>query len=127
VFEEMSAKEQKVYNRFSKEMVLSLNGEELDAVNAATLSNKLQQMANGAVYGGERKVLLFHDRKLDAVEDLIEAANGKPMLIVYWFRHDYDRIHERFQVRDIDTPEDIEDWNAGKIPVALIHPASAGH
>ena len=127
VFVEMSAKEQKAYNRFSKEMVLSLNGEELDAVNAAALSNKLQQMANGAVYGEERKVLLFHDRKLDALEDLIEAANGKPMLIAYWFRHDYDRIHERFQVRDIDTPEDIEDWNAGKIPVALIHPASAGH
>ena len=127
VFVEMSAKEQKAYNRFSKEMVLSLNGEELDAVNAAALSNKLQQMANGAVYGEERKVLLSHDRKLDALEDLIEAANGKPMLIAYWFRHDYDRIHERFQVRDIDTPEDIADWNTGKIPVALIHPASAGH
>ena len=127
VFVEMSAKEQKAYSRFSQEMVLSLNGEELDAVNAAALSNKLQQMANGAVYGEERKVLLLHDRKLDVLEDLIEAANGKPMLIAYWFRHDYDRIHERFQVRDIDTPEDIADWNTGKIPVALIHPASAGH
>lgn len=127
VFVEMNAKEQKAYSRFSQEMVLSLNGEELDAANAAALSNKLQQMANGAVYGEERKVLLLHDRKLDALEDLIEAANGKPMLIAYWFRHDYDRIHERFQVRDIDTPEDIADWNTGKIPVALIHPASAGH
>ena len=127
VLVEMSAKEQKAYSRFSQEMVLSLNGEELDAANAAALSNKLQQMANGAVYGEERKVLLLHDRKLDALEDLIEAANGKPMLIAYWFRHDYDRIHERFQARDIDTPEDIADWNTGKIPVALIHPASAGH
>lgn len=124
---EMSAKEQKAYDQFAKDMVLSLDGEELDAINAAALSNKLQQMANGAIYGEEKKVLPLHDRKLDALEDLIEAANGKPMLVAYWFKHDHDRIHERFSVRDIDTPKDIEDWNAGKIPVALIHPASAGH
>lgn len=127
VFVEMSAREQKSYDQFAKNMVLSLGGEELDAINAAALSNKLQQMANGAIYGEDRKVLYLHDRKLDALEDLIEAANGKPMLVAYWFKHDHDRIHERFSVRDIDTPKDIEDWNAGKIPVALIHPSSAGH
>ncbi len=127
VFVEMSAREQKSYDQFAKDMVLSLDGGELDAINAAALSNKLQQMANGAIYGEDRKVLRLHDRKLDALEDLIEAANGKPMLVAYWFKHDHDRIHERFSVRDIDTPKDIEDWNAGKIPVALIHPASAGH
>lgn len=127
VFVEMSAREQKSYDQFAKDMVLSLDGEELDAINAAALSNKLQQMANGAIYGEDRKVLYLHDRKLDALEDLIEAANGKPMLVAYWFKHDHDRIHESFSVRDIDTPKDIEDWNAGKIPVALIHPASAGH
>lgn len=123
----MDQKEQKAYGQFAKDMVLTLQGEELDAVNAAALSNKLQQMANGAVYGEERNVIPLHDRKLDALEDLIEAANGKPLLVAYWFQHDHDRIHKRFSVRDIDTPKDIEDWNAGKIPVALIHPASAGH
>lgn len=127
VFVEMSAREQNSYDQFAKDMVLSLDGEELDAINAAALSNKLQQMANGAIYGEDKKVLYLHDRKLDALEDLIEAANGKSMLVAYWFKHDHDRIHERFSVRDIDTPKDIEDWNAGKIPVALIHPASAGH
>ncbi len=124
---EMSDKEKLTYHQLAKELVTSLDGETLDAVNAAALSGKLQQMANGAVYGDERKVLKFHDRKLDALEDLIEAANGKPMLVAYWFNHDHDRIHERFQVRDIDTEQDIADWNVGKIPVALIHPASAGH
>jgi SNF2 family DNA or RNA helicase len=84
-------------------------------------------MANGAVYGEDKKVLSIHDRKLDALEDLIEAANGKPVLVAYWFKHDRERIKERFSVRDIDTAEDIADWNDGKIPVALIHPASAGH
>ena len=123
----MDQKEQKAYGQFAKDMVITLQGEELDAVNAAALSNKLQQMANGAVYGEERNVIPLHDRKLDALEDLIEAANGKPLLVAYWFQHDHDRIHKRFSVRDIDTPKDIEDWNAGRIPVALIHPASAGH
>ena len=108
-------------------MVLSIKGEEIDAINAAGLSNKLLQMANGAVYGEEKKVLRIHDRKLEALEDLVEAANGKPLLVVYWYKHDLARIRERFDVRTIDTSKDIDDWNAGKIPVALIHPASAGH
>lgn len=124
---QMSQKEEKLYLELEREMVLSVGEDELDAVNAAALSGKLQQMANGAVYGDDRKVLHIHDRKLDALEDLIEAANGKPVLVAYWFKHDRDRIRKRFEVRDIDTREDIEDWNAGKIPVALIHPASAGH
>lgn len=124
---EMSDNEKLTYHQLAKELVTSLDGETLDAINAAALSGKLQQLANGAVYGDERKVLKFHDRKLDALEDLIEAANGKPILVAYWFNHDHDRIHERFQARDIDTEQDIADWNDGKIPVALIHPASAGH
>ena len=103
------------------------NEEELDAMNAAGLSNKLLQMANGAVYGENKKVIHIHDRKLDALEDLIEAANGKPILVAYWYKHDLARIRERFAVRTIDTEKDIDDWNAGKIPVALIHPAAAGH
>ena len=123
----MEQKEQRLYDSFRRDMCLSLGDGELDAVNAAGLSNKLLQMANGAVYGDDKKVLRIHDRKLDALEDLIEAANGKPLLVAYWYRHDLARIRERFDSRTIDTEKDISDWNAGKIPVALIHPASAGH
>jgi len=123
----MSAKERKLYEDFERDMVLHLKDGDLDAVNAAALSGKLVQMANGAVYGDNRKVHHIHGRKLDALEDIIEAANGKPLLVAYWFKHDLERIRQRFDVRAIDRPEDIADWNAGKIPVALIHPASAGH
>ena len=123
----MSDKEQKFYDQLENDMVLTVGEDELDAVNAAALSNKLSQMANGAVYDENKKVISIHNRKLDALEDLIEAANGKPVLVAYWFKHDKDRIKQRFDVREIDTAKDIADWNEGKIPVALIHPASAGH
>ena len=124
----MYSRERKIYDDFQRDMVVSLQGEELDAVNAAALSGKLTQMANGAVYGENRKVLHIHDRKLDALEDLMEAANGKPLLVAYWYEHDLQRIKARFKnARCIDTTQDIDDWNAGKIPLALIHPASAGH
>lgn len=124
----MSPKERKLYDDFQKDMVLSIGDDELDAANAAALSNKLLQMANGAVYGEDKKVIPIHDRKLDALEDLIEAANGKPLLVAYWYKHDLHRIKARFKnARCIDTAKDIDDWNAGKIPLALIHPASAGH
>ena len=125
---EMNRKERKIYDDFCRDMVVQIGEEELDAVSAGALSNKLLQMANGAVYNSDRKVLPIHDRKLDALEDLVEAANGKPLLVAYWYKHDLSRIRERFpQARCIDTSEDITDWNAGKIPLALIHPASAGH
>lgn len=124
----MDSRERKIYEDFQRDMVVHLQGEELDAVNAAALSGKLLQMANGAVYGENRKVLHIHDRKLDALEDLMEAANGKPLLVAYWYEHDLQRIKARFKnARCIDTTQDIDDWNAGKIPLALIHPASAGH
>lgn len=124
----MSPKERKLYDDFQKDMVLSIGDEELDAANAASLSNKLLQMANGAVYGKDKKVIPIHDRKLDALEDLVEAANGKPLLVAYWYKHDLQRIKARFKnARCIDTAKDIDDWNAVKIPLALIHPASAGH
>ena len=124
----LSEREWEVYERFRKEMVISLGGEEIDAMNAAALSNKLLQMANGAVYDDRHTGHQIHDRKLDALEDLIEAANGRPVMVCYWFRHDLERIRGRFPaVRELKTAQDIEDWNAGKIPVALVHPASAGH
>ena len=123
----MDDKEMEVYEKFQDEMVAWIRDKELDAVNAASLSGKLLQMANGAVYDGEKRVLQIHNKKLDALEDLIEGANGKPVLIAYWFRHDAERIKARFPVREIKTSKDIEDWNAGRISAAIIHPASAGH
>lgn len=125
---EMSAKEKKIYDDFCRDMVVQIGDEELDVVNAGVLSGKLLQMANGAVYGDDRRVLPIHSRKLDALEDLVEAANGKPLLVAYWYKHDLARIREHFpEARCIDTSKDISDWNAGKVPMALIHPASAGH
>ncbi len=123
----LSERERKMYERFRKEMVISLGGEEIDAMNVAALSNKLLQMANGAVYDTDHSSHHIHDRKLDALEDLIEAANGRPVMVCYWFRHDLERIRGRFDARELKTAKDIEDWNAGKILVALVHPASAGH
>lgn len=127
VFVTLSEKEWKVYSDFKEDMVANLGGEEIDAVNAAVLSGKLLQMANGAVYDNGNKAHEIHDKKLDALEDLIEGANGKPVLVAYWYKHDLERIKDRFPVRQIQSSKDIEDWNAGKIPIAVIHPASAGH
>ena len=123
----MDSEERKVYDRLRDDMTASLDGKVIDAVNAAALSNKLLQMANGAVYGENGETIRIHDRKLDCLEDLIEGMNGKPVLVAYWFRHDAERIKARFDVREIKTSKDIEDWNAGRIPAAIIHPASAGH
>lgn len=123
----LSEEERQKYDTLRNDLILSLGEDEIDASNAASLSNKLSQMANGAVYGEDKTVHRIHDRKLDALEDLIEAANGKPVLVAYWYRHDLERIRARFCVREIRTSADISDWNAGKIPVAVIHPASAGH
>lgn len=124
---QMSEKEKKSYTTLKKELVLSIPDGEITAANAASLSNKLSQMANGAIYFEDNEFVTIHDRKLDALEDLIESANGKPLLVAYWFKHDLERIKERFDVREIKTSDDIKDWNDGKILVAVIHPASAGH
>lgn len=132
VFVSLSESEKQKYDQLKKDMVLSLDDTEIDAVNAASLSNKLLQIANGAIYGDEKEVINVHDRKLDALEDLIESANGKPVLVAYWFKHDFDRISERFRklhipFSQLDSDSSIRRWNKGELPVALIHPASAGH
>lgn len=125
---EMNAKERKVYDQLAADLVVELDGEVIDAANAAVLAGKLTQMANGAIYTEAGDVIGIHERKLDALEDLIEAANGNPVLVVYWFKHDLERITERFSnVRQLKTSTDISDWNAGSIEIGLIHPASAGH
>jgi SNF2 family DNA or RNA helicase len=123
----MDQKEKRIYDQLKRDLVVEIRGQEIDAVNAASLSGKLIQMANGACYS-DGAAIPIHDRKLDALEDLIEGANGKPLLVAYWFKHDLKRIQERFPAaREIRTSKDITEWNAGKIPLAVIHPASAGH
>ena len=124
---QLSDSERSRYEDLKQELILQLPDGEVTAANAASLTGKLSQLANGAIYADTGEVIEFHDRKLDALEDIIEAANEKPLLVAYWFRHDLSRIKNRFNVREIKTSRDIADWNAGKIPVAVIHPASAGH
>ena len=128
----LSERENSRYAELKEELVLQLPDGEVTAANAASLSGKLSQMANGAVYTDAGETVAVHERKLDALEDIIEAANEKPVLVAYWFRHDLERITERLQGLKIpyarlDTDGSIRKWNAGEIPVALIHPASAGH
>lgn len=120
-------KEVERYQDFKKEMVMTIGEEEIDAVNAASLSNKLLQLANGSIYDEEKNYHTVHDKKIEALEQLVEEANGKPVLIAYWFKADKERIEQRFNVREIQSAKDIEDWNKGEILVGLIHPASAGH
>ena len=129
---EMEAEERKLYDAMKQDLLIELEGDTLTADNAATLSNKLLQMANGAIYGAENTVKHIHDKKLEALFDLIEQANGQSVLVCYWYKHDHQRIQEfltakGMPTRDLKSDQDIADWNAGKIPVALISPASAGH
>ena len=124
--------EMEKYEELKKDLILSTPEHEVTAANAASLSNKLSQMANGAVYTDDKEIIKFHDKKLDALEDIIESANGKPLLVAYWFKHDYTRIVERLEkigvkYMKIDTDESIRKWNNKEIPVALNHPASAAH
>lgn len=128
----LSEKEKKKYEDMKAELVLELPEGEITAANAASLSGKLSQMANGAVYADDESILPIHDRKLDALEDIIESANGKPLLIAYWFKHDLMRIEQRLTEKKIpfqklDSDASMKKWNKGELPVALIHPASAGH
>ena len=125
----LSESEEKLYKTLKRDLILPFADGDIDASTAASLSTKLHQMANGAVYDENGKVKHIHDRKIEALEDLVEAANGKPVLIAYWFKHDLERITStaKFTARHLNTAQDFKDWNDGKIPVALIHPASAGH
>lgn len=123
----LSEKEMENLDTMKRDLITTVKGEEISAANAAALSGKLQQMANGAVYDDNGAVIHIHDRKLDALEDLIEAANGKPVLIFYAYKHDKERISERFKVTEILTSKDISKWNKGEIPIAIAHPASTGH
>ncbi|MFH6611898.1 DEAD/DEAH box helicase [Streptococcus suis] len=129
----MSEKEKEKYSQFKKEYVMSeLDGLEVTAANAASLTNKLVQLSNGAVYTDDHTVVALHEQKLDALEDILESANGEPVLVAYWFKHDLARIINRLEKlrvksRVLKTEEDIREWNKGNVPVGLLHPAGAGH
>jgi len=124
----LNKSEAQKYKEMEKEAILELGNETITALSAAAVATKLLQIANGAVYTNEGTYVKIHDRKLDVLEDLIEGANGNPVLVFYSFKHDYDRIMERFpKARKLETSKDIDDWNKGKIPIMLAHPASTGH
>lgn len=124
----LDAWEMERYSKMEKDMVLPYMGEDITAANAAVLCGKLVQLASGCIYTDDSEAMLVHDRKLDALEDLIEAQNGRPALVAFWYQHERQRIMERFEgARELKSDQDIADWNEGKIPVALIQPSSAGH
>lgn len=127
----LDEKEKERYEELKKDLVLQLPNGEITAANAASLSGKLCQMANGAIYTDDT-VLEIHNKKLDALEDIVEAANGKPILLIYWFRHDMVRIEKKLNelkvsFAKLDTDASIRKWNNGELPVALLHPMSGGH
>lgn len=115
------------YRQLERDLLLPLLEGDIVAGSAAVLTNKLLQITGGAVYDEGKKVQILHDEKLKALEDLVEAANGKPVLVYYNYRHELERIQKQFLCRVLDTAKDMEDWNKGEIPVMLAHPASAGH
>lgn len=131
-FVAMTEDEEYLYRVMAEQLVINLPKGEITAANAAVLSGKLSQMANGAIYQDDGNICCIHDRKLDALEDVIEAANGQPVLVAYWFKHDLDRITARldslgYRYGRINTDVNIAEWNRGGFEVGLIHPASAGH
>lgn len=129
---ELDQVERKRYDAMKKDLILMVPGHEITAANAATLSNKLSQMADGSVYADDESVIRLHDRKLEALEDIIESANGKPLLVAYWYKSSLERIEELLERKKISyavisSQDSIQRWNKGELTVGLIHPASAGH
>ena len=128
----MEEPERAIYDEMCEDLAAQLDKGEVTAANAGVLSGKLSQMANGAIYDDAGNTVPIHEQKLDALEDIIESANGKPLLVAYWYQHDLERIMKRLHDRHIpfsklDKADSIRRWNNGELPVALIHPASAGH
>lgn len=128
----LSKKALDTYKQLEKELVIEIEEEDITAANAAVLTNKLLQMANGAIYSESKEVVNIHDEKIEKLEEIIDTSNGKTVLVFYNFKHDYNRISEMLTKKKINhqtlnTSEDIKKWNNGEIQVALLHPASAGH
>ncbi|MBC2039949.1 SNF2-related protein [Listeria marthii] len=124
----LNTEEMKNYKVLEKNLVLSLPEGEIIALNAAVLSNKLLQLAGGAIYDEDKNVQQIHDRKLEALEDIIEESQGEPILIFYYFKHDLERLKSRFKdLRTLESDETIDEWNSRKIQILAVHPKSAGH
>lgn len=129
---ELPPKAMEAYSTFEREQIIELinSDEPLTAASAAALGNKLQQMAGGRVYDADRKVIDVHDEKIEKLKEIVEASNGEPVLVAYAFKHEQARILEalkEFKPRKLETAQDIADWNAGKAPLMIAHPASIGH
>ena len=124
----LTPKQQKMIDTLKNDLVLDIGDDTIDAANAATLSLKLQQLAGGAIYNDNGDIIEVHDQKIRALTELVDQADGNTMLVCYWFKHERDRILDTIPgARVLDTEQDFADWNAGKVQVGLIHPASAGH
>lgn len=128
----LSKKSMEIYKKLEKDLIIELDEEDITAANAAVLTTKLLQMANGAIYSEDKEVINIHDEKIDKLEEIIDISNGKPVLVFYNFKHDYNRISEMLTKKKInhqtlDNSEDIKRWNNGEVQVVLLHPASAGH
>lgn len=128
----LSKKSMEIYKKLEKELIIELGEEDITAANAAVLTNKLLQMANGAIYSESKEVVNIHDEKLEKLEEIIDISNGKSVLVFYNFKHDYNRISKmltkkKVTYQTLNNSEDIKKWNNGEIQVALLHPASAGH
>ena len=116
------------YREMEKELVLSIGDTDITAVSAAALTNKLLQMANGAVYDAEKEVVQIHGAKLEALDEIISCNEGKSVMVIYSYRHDLERLRGKYpKAQELKTANDIRDWNAGRIPLLLVHPQSAGH
>lgn len=129
---ELPPKAMEAYRTFEREQIIELinSDEPLTAATAAALGNKLQQMAGGRVYDSDRKVIDVHDEKIEKLKEIVEASNGEPVLVAYAFKHEQARIMDalkEFKPRKLETAQDIADWNGGKAPLMVAHPASVGH
>lgn len=129
---EFSDEEMKRYRQFRRDQVLTLAEGEISAANAGVLSGKLNEFTSGQVYDDEHKPVTFHDRKLERLMRLLEEADGEPVIIFHYYKHERARIiealkKEKYKFSTLENPEDIADWNAGKFDALLIQPGSAGH
>lgn len=123
---DLEAKERKLYDQMKRDFLLEVDASEIVAVNAAVLSGKLLQLASGAVYDEGGKVISIHDEKLEALERIVEEAQGEPILVFYQYKHELDRLKKRFpQAQELG--DNLRAWNQGEIPILLAHPQSAGH
>lgn len=126
----LDEKSKKAYETMERDYLLEFDEDTITATSAGVVCNKLLQMANGAVYSNDKTVVHIHDLKLEALEEIIEENEGKPIMVFYYFQHDYERLIEHFKdmkPRTLETHQDKEEWDQGKIKLLLAHPASMGH